>query len=92
MIFMRLWTQNQLCFVFLKSYTLPKIDRKQEKNSYIKILMFNGIIYFLFKCVSFSSFFNTENFFKEFVVPAVTVRKVYDREVISFYGVSSLTA
>ena len=40
--------------------------------------------------MSFSSFFDAEKISKQFIGPAVTVRKIHGRKVISFYRVASL--
>ena len=47
---------------------------------------------FFVNCVSFSPFFDAENFLRKFIVPAVTFRKILGRGVVSFYRVASLTA
>ena len=38
---------------------------------------------FFVNCVSFSSFFNAEKISKKIIVPGVTYRKIYGREVSS---------
>ena len=51
----------------------------------------NGIKYFLVNCMPLSFSFDAEKISENFIVPAVTVRKIHDREVVSFYSDVSLT-
>ena len=80
-------TESIDCFIFSISYTFPEIITKRFLKKH------KEKVYKTIYLTEFHLFFSHEGqISKKFIVPAVTVRKMHGREVVSFYRVASLTA
>ena len=84
------------CFVSLISYAVTEMIEKKNLNTKKMVLQKTLYLteYHLFcnELRVLLSFFNANKISKKFIVPAVTIREIYGREVVPFYRVDSLMA